>query len=48
MKGNELFDFISNAIQKTLNSNFDLVAAIFDSGTSNRKCAHLLLERNEI
>ena len=48
IKENELFNFISNAIQKTLNSNFDLVAAIFDGRTSNRKCIHLLVESDEI
>jgi len=48
MKGTKLFDYISNAIEKTLHSSFDLVAAIFDGGTSNRKCVCLLLESDEI
>ena len=44
MNGKESYDFLMEAIKKSHDSGFDLVAAMFDGGTSNRKCARLLLE----
>ena len=45
MNGKELYDFLMEAIKKSYDSGFDLVAAIFDGGTSNRKCVRLLVDK---
>ena len=44
MNGNELCNFLMEAINELFISGFDLVATIFDGGATNRKCIRLLVD----